>query len=210
LHSQRRNGYPKDIPTKMELEKSYSIIDVNSIAEIVRHPHYEDEEYENFLYYSDAEYPKKLIDERRPNENYMVKEYREKTYQPVFTEVFDRVLNSLSKIHRADGFFIKYPDQSQFTKIAKGESLEEYLEKEFKGKQSIMNYTFSTMLKQYIIDANGICLIWGKQPMNDDGTENDVEYIEPHPYIINTDKIIYFNEGESFVYKGEKPRDVFS
>lgn len=210
MHSQRRNGYPKDIPIKMELEKRYSIIDVNSISEIVRHPHKEDEEYENFLYYSDAEYPKKLIDERRPNENYMVKEYREKTYQPVFTEVFDRVLNSLSKIHRADGFFIKYPDQSQFTKIAKGETLEEYLEKEFKGKQSIMNYTFSTMLKQYIIDANGICLIWGSQPMNDDGTKNDVEYIEPHPYIINTDKIIYFNEGESFVYKGEKPREMYS
>lgn len=210
MHNQRRNGYQKDTPINMEFEKKYTIIDANSIAEIARHPDKEDEEYQNFKYYSDDVYPEKLIDERRPNENQMVKEYREKTYQPVFQEVFDRVLNTLSKIHRADDFFIKYPDQSQFTKIAKGESLEDYLERDFKGKQSIMNYTFSTMLKQYLIDANGICVIWGAQPINEDGTANETQYIEPHPYIINTDKIIYFNEGESFVYKGNKNREIYS
>jgi hypothetical protein len=98
----------------MELQKNYKIIDANAIAEIYKKPHKEDEEYENFRYYSDNEYPKKLIDERRPNEAQMVKEYREKTYQPVFQEVFDRVLASLNKIHRADGFFIKYPDQKEY------------------------------------------------------------------------------------------------
>ena len=210
MHSQRRNGYLKDIPIKMELQKNYKIIDANAIAEIYKKPHMEDEEYTNFKYYSDNEYPKKLIDERRPNEAQMVKEYREKTYQPVFQEVFDRVLASLNKIHRADGFFIKYPDQKEFTKIADGEKLPEYLETDFKGKQSIMNYTFSTLLKQYLIDANGICLIWGYQPITEEGNEDNTNYIEPHPYIINTDKIIYFSEGESFVYRGENSRELYS
>jgi hypothetical protein len=194
----------------MELEKNYKIIDANAIAEIYKKPHMEDEEYTNFKYYSDNEYPKKLIDERRPNEAQMVKEYREKTYQPVFQEVFDRVLASLNKIHRADGFFIKYPDQKEFTQIADGEKLPEYLETDFKGKQSIMNYTFSTLLKQYLIDANGICLIWGYQPITEEGNEDNTNYIEPHPYIINTDKIIYFSEGESFVYRGEHSRELYS
>ena len=64
----------------METENKYIIIDADIVADVARNPHIEDEEYVNFQYYSDGKYPRKLIDEVRPNEHLIVKEYRKKTY----------------------------------------------------------------------------------------------------------------------------------
>ena len=46
----------------METENKYIIIDADIVADVARNPHIEDEEYVNFQYYSDGEYPRKLID----------------------------------------------------------------------------------------------------------------------------------------------------
>ena len=56
----------------METENKYIIIDADIVADVARNPHIEDEEYVNFQYYSDGKYPRKLIDEVRPNEHLIV------------------------------------------------------------------------------------------------------------------------------------------
>jgi len=43
------------------MDKKFAIINAEIVSEIIRKPHIEAEEYENFLYYSDNEYPHKLI-----------------------------------------------------------------------------------------------------------------------------------------------------
>ena len=185
----------------METENKYTIIDANIVYDVSRKPHIEDEEYTNFLYYSDGEYPRKLIDEVRPNEHLIVKEYRKKTYEPVFSEVYDRVLNALNKIQRADGYFLKFP-QEPFSKIAKDEDLETYLTKNFTASKSLMNWAFQVGLKQYTIDANGVIIVWAEQ------TE-PTEYKKPKPYVINSSKIVYHYEGNSIIYKDDDDHNVY-
>ncbi len=185
------------------MDKKFEIIDAAIVAEIIRHPHYESEEYEQFKVYSDDDYPHKLIDENRPNEHDIVKEYRKKTYQPVFSEVFDRVLNSLNKIQRADGFMLKYPDQSEFSKISQDEKLDIYLTKHFTASKSLYNWTFQVGLKQNVIDVNGVVIVWN------DEVVSETEYTKPTPYIINSDRIIYSCEGKSVVYKDNHDKNVY-
>ena len=185
------------------MDKKFEIIDAAIVAEIIRHPDYESEEYEQFKVYSDDDYPHKLIDENRPNEHDIVKEYRKKTYQPVFSEVFDRVLNSLNKIQRADGFMLKYPDQSEFSKISQDEKLNIYLTKHFTASKSLFNWAFQVGLKQNVIDVNGVIIIWN------DEVVSETEYTKPTPYIINSDKIIYSYEGKSVVYKDDDDKNVY-
>lgn len=178
--------------------EKYPIITAEEVTLIAKKPEHEGaEEYENFLIYSDDKYPHKLIDENRPNEHDIVKEYRKKTYQPVFSEVFDRVLNSLNKISRSDGFYLKFPDQTQFSLINKNETLEVYLTEHFTASKSLFNWAFQVGLKQTVIDVNGVVIIWN-------GTEvTETEYSKPIPYIINSDRIIYSYEGKSIVYRDE-------
>ena len=185
------------------MDKKFTIIDAKIVTEIIKDPDYESEEYENFMIYSDDEYPHKLIDENRPNEHEIVKEYRKKTYQPVFSEVFDRVLNSLNKIQRADGFMLKFPDQSEFSKISKDEKLDVYLTKHFTASKSLFNWTFQVGLKQAVIDVNGVIILWNEEEVS------ETEYTKPTPYIINSDRIIYSYEGNSIVYKDDDDKNVY-
>jgi len=185
----------------MKSENKIIQFDAENIFEISRHGHVEDDEYRNFKYYSDSEYPEDLIDRQRPNEHEIVKRYRKETYQAVFSEVFDRVLNALNKIQRADGYYLKYPPNT-FPKIAKNEDLESYLTYHFTQSKSIMNWAFQVGLKQYIIDANAVCIVWSE------AAALPTEYRKPLPYIINTDKIIYHYEGNSIVYREEESENI--
>lgn len=185
----------------MEESKKYLRFDADIVSELSKQGNNDEaEEYENFLIYSDNEYPKHLINKQRPNEQANVKKYREETYEPVFSEVFMRVLNALNRIQRADGFYLKYPDQSQFTKIPDGEKLSDYLTKHFTASKSLMNWAFQVALKQYVIDANGVCVVWSEQ------TLTETEYYKPVPYIVNIDRIIYHYEGHSMMYKDEEEK----
>jgi len=191
----------------MDDSKKYEFIDANIVAEITRKIRKNDsevKEYLNFQIYSDNEYPKELIDKQRPNEQLEVKAYRKEIYQPVFSEVFDRVLNALGKIFRSDGFFLKYPNQADFTKIADDEKLDVYLTKRFTHSKSLMNWCAQVAMKQYIIDANGVCIIWANE------TEDATEYKQPQPYIVNVDRILYYFEGHSIIYRGEEQREWYS
>lgn len=191
----------------MDDSKKYDFIDANIVAEItrkIRKPDSEVKEYLNFQIYSDNEYPKELIDKQRPNEQLEVKAYRKEIYQPVFSEVFDRVLNALGKIFRSDGFFLKYPNQADFTKIADSEKLDVYLTNHFTHSKSLMNWCAQVAMKQYIIDANGVCIIWANE------TEDATEYKKPLPYIVNVDRILYYFEGHSIIYNGEERNEYYS
>lgn len=175
----------------MEIKEKFTEATPAVIQKIANKSDYyvSDKEYENFRYYSDNVYPKKLIDEQRPNEQKESKDYRALVYQPVFSETFNKVFQSLSKINRADGFFIKYPDMSSFTAIKEDERLDRYL-------HGLPKWLFNICLKQYLIDANAVCLIWA----NPD--EDNTKYAEPKPYIINTNLVMYFDD-DLLIYKAK-------
>lgn len=151
------------------------------------------EEYTNFSYYADDEYPAELIDKLRPNEHEVVRRYRRETYQPVFCEIFERILNSLQKIQRSDGFIAKYP-ANENPRITDDETLEYYLTHNFGTQKSLMRWCFNVALKQYVIGANSQCVVWAREP------ESPTEYRKPFAMIIPTDKIMKVVDGEMLIW----------
>lgn len=153
------------------------------------------EMYDRFRAHSEQWYPAKLIEERRPNEEIEVQEYRKKIYVAKTYPSFTRIVSSLGKIRRSSDWSIKYPDNAdQYTKIADEETLEKYCEEDFPGYTSITNWVFAVLLPKYLTDPNAVILT---MPTNRDPLPN--EYLKPVPYIFDSCNVIDFVEGETAI-----------
>lgn len=137
--------------------------------------------------HADGLYPECLIEERRPNEPMEVKDYRKKIWVAKTKPTFTKVYNSLQKIRRSADWSIKYPKEGEFPKIIEGEELETYMEKKFPFFGSFTNWTFNIMMRDYLIDANGVVLI---MPINPDKEETDYE--KPFPFIFQACDVLDF------------------
>lgn len=145
---------------------------------------------EEFCPHADGVYPKELIEERRPNEPLEVKEYRKKVWVPKTKPTFGRIVSSLSKIRRSADWSIGYPEL-EFTRIAEGEELSEYAEKNYPYFTSITNWVFAVLLKKYLTDPNAVCLV---RPINFQVGETD--YVQPYPFIFDSCNVVAYEEEE--------------
>ena len=84
-----------------------------------------DELYEALEIHIEGKYPFDLINERRPNESAEIKEYRYKIYQNVFKSTTTRILTSLGKAKKAEGFQVIFPVDE--TSTPEGEKLQRYV-----------------------------------------------------------------------------------
>lgn len=145
------------------------------------------EKADSIAIHANGDYPKELIEERRPHEPHEVLEYRKKIYVPITKPTFDKVESSLTKIRRASDWSIKYENKDEFKSIADGETLEDYCEKSFPYFQSVTNWVFSVLLKNYLVDPNSVILV---MPIE---TQIEVnEYLRPFPMIFNSWAVIDF------------------
>lgn len=148
-----------------------------------------------FAPHSDGVFPCDLIECRRPNEPVEVKDYRKEIWVPKTKPTFSRIVNSLSKIRRSPDWSIKYPAQSQFSKISEGETLEDYCEKNFPYFQSVTNWLFAVCLKPYLTDPNGVILV---MPLEFE--VQPTEYLRPYPFIFECcDVVEYEAEGHAIL-----------
>ena len=145
--------------------------------------------------HADGLIPTKLILERRPNENAATFEYRKKIYEPITEEPIGKVINSLSKIRRSQDWIIAYGGEVN-SRIASGESLEDYCENNFPSFQSITNWAFSELLMISLIDANSVCAVILKQL-----PQSKAEYVKPEIEIFTSEQIIDYIVGEYYVLK---------
>lgn len=145
--------------------------------------------------HADGLIPTKLILERRPNENAATFEYRKKIYEPITEEPIGKVINSLSKIRRSQDWIIAYGGEVN-SRIASGESLEDYCENNFPSFQSITNWAFSELLMISLIDANSVCAVILKQL-----PQSKAEYVKPEIEIFTSEQIIDYVIGEYYVLK---------
>jgi len=97
--------------------------------------------------HADGVMPKELIECRRPNEPLEVKEYREKIWIPKTKPPFTKVYNSLQKIRRSSDWNIAWP-KDEFPRIAEGEDLRDYTEKNYPFFTSMTNWVFQVVLRQ--------------------------------------------------------------
>lgn len=156
--------------------------------------------YDRLKVHADGEFPKTLIEERRPSESDVIKTYRQTIYAEVTKETISKIINALNVIRRSSDWSIKYNEESVNSKITEDETLESYCEKNFPFKfTSLTNWVFSELLKQYLIDANGFITILPINP-----TVENNEYLKPFPKIINIIDVMAHKPDEYFVFK-EQP-----
>lgn len=136
--------------------------------------------------HADGSYPECLIDERRPNEPEEVKAYRKKIWVPKTKPAFTRVYNSIQKIRRSSDWSIRYPNV-KLARINEKETLEEYCEKQYPYFTSITNWVFQAMLRKYLIDPNGVALVF---PLELQVAKN--EYIKPFPLLFGSCDVVDF------------------
>ena len=156
--------------------------------------------YDALRIHADGEYPTHLIDSTRPSESREIKRYRKETYQPHTKATVSKVVSSLYKIRRSQDWSITY-DKDEVAKInaPEGESLKDYCEDDFPYFRSITNWTFSVLLKNYLIDANAVIIV---VPLNTDKAPE--ELYKPFPFIFNSNDVIVYREGEYAVLRSQE------
>ena len=144
--------------------------------------------------HANGEYPKALIEERRPNEPLEVKEYREKIWVPTTKPTVAKVFASLNKIRRSSDWAIRYENIAEFTKIADEENIEAYTEKNFPYFTSLTNWAFSLLLRKYLIDPNAVVAVL---PLEWDVAEN--QHMRPFPFVFDSRDVIDYVQDDFVV-----------
>lgn len=155
--------------------------------------------YEALEVHIEGKYPFHLINERRPNESSEIKEYRYKIYQNVFKSTTTRILTSLSKARKAEGFTISWPTDN--TSIPDNEKLKRYATEEMPLINNVIDWGFETLMKMMLMDANAVCVVAPLETL----PEGAPEFLRPVPHIFDSDDVWYVNYLAGLVVlKGEK------
>lgn len=155
--------------------------------------------YKDLKLHADGEYPEELIDERRPSESSMIKEYRKKIFVPITEIPFNKVITSLSKIRKSPDYNVRYDMDILPPAIKLGETPKDYFEKNFPVYKSLTNWGFTIGLKNYLIDSNAIVLV-----MPNNFNIDETTYLTPVPIVFNSDRVIDYVDGVYAVLKSEE------
>lgn len=143
--------------------------------------------YAELRLHANGEKPLKLLEKQRPSEPREVMKYRLEIFEAITQETFSRILSSAGKIRRSPDWSIKFDPSKVPAKIVEKETPEQYFTYHFPKFQSITNWTFQVLLRQYLIDVNAVCVV---MPINPNVANN--EYLRPYPYIFNSDMVKEF------------------
>lgn len=150
----------------------------------------------------DGTTPDKLIDQYRPNESKVIKEYRVANHRAKTKGACNKILSSLSKIRRSQDWNIHYNEKELSASIKSDETLQQYLEKNYPKHGSLTNWMFSIGLKSYLIDPNAVVAVI---PTNLNGPKS--EYLTPEAFVFNSDKVVGYSEDEYCVLEGISETD---
>lgn len=141
--------------------------------------------------HADGEFPSELLDERRPNESDTIKEYRKKIFKSMTKAPFDKILNTLMRMRRAEDWKISYPVSPKV--ITEEETLQEYCEENFPKFNSVTEWMFQYGLKEMMIDPNAALVI---MPLS---IPKPNEYVKPFILLFKSKQILSYVEEESAI-----------
>lgn len=142
--------------------------------------------------------PERLINERRPSESEEIKNYRKQIYVPKTRNPISKVISSLEKIRRSQDWNIQYDESAFPASIADGETLSDYCEMKYPIYTSLTNWCFSELLRNYLLDANGIVAI-----VLDELPETNAEYVKPVAKFFSSEQIVSYDENNYIVLKSK-------
>ncbi len=152
--------------------------------------------YNVLLVHSDGVYPKDLLDIARPNEEGAYKEYRKNVYEPITKTYWGKILNTLSKIRRAEDFCIEIPDETNLQNQYK-----DYVTKNYPSFDSIENWFFSFGIKIKCNDPNGVLAII---PLDKKDPNDDTEVYRPFVFAFNSPQVLMFMDDFCILEDKEK------
>ena len=147
--------------------------------------------YNEMLIFSDGADAGELLRERRPSESEEIFKYREKIYVCITESTINRVIMSLNKIRKSNDWNIRYDANKVSSKLRDGETLQQYCEENYPFYSSITNWTFNICLKNYLVDANALCIV---MPLDVFISEN--EMLRPIGLIFNSTNILQYKQDD--------------
>lgn len=135
------------------------------------------QEWEDVTVHTQGKYPKKLIDERRPYEDEVIKDYRKKNWRAITKDAFNRALTNLQRILGKSQVSIEYP-----------EPLKEYLTSRVFAGTDFDGFFNRFVIRRMIDDANGV-LVWWPLEIPQPNIP-----IEPRPFMVLSKNIKHFND----------------
>jgi len=144
--------------------------------------------------HANGEYPGAIIDERRPNESDKIKDYRKLIWKAITKPYFSKVLTSLNKIRRSTEWSVLFDERFFPARIAESERLDNYLTYNFPKFESLTNWAFALLLREWGIDANAWIVV---APESD--PVNPSDYVKPYPFIFKSEQVIEPAEGDYLV-----------
>jgi hypothetical protein len=151
---------------------------------------------EKLKVHAEGRCPETLIKKRRPNESEQTFDYRKQIFIPRTQEAITKVINSLQKIRKSQDWNIQYYNDKVSKKIANGENLQDYCEKNYPGYTSITNWAFSELLQRSLLDANSVCAVVLKSL-----PEKANEYQKPEIEMFGSEQIISFVPNQYYLLK---------
>ncbi len=147
--------------------------------------------YKSLRVHADGEFPKEMIESRRPSETEEILEYRKATYKAITKLPVSKVISSFGKIRRSSDWTIDFPE-NRVARIVPEETLEEYCNNKLPGYGSVEQWLFGILLKQNLIDANAVVVVI---PIEEVTAET---YAKPVPILFNSDQVMQFDEASKY------------
>lgn len=171
------------------------------------HPYYKEtvEDYNEIRIHANGEFPKELIEERRPSEGQEIFDYRQKIWEPITKEDVGKVVTSLSKIRRSSDWSIAFNKENLPAQVTPEESLQTYTTEKYPEWTSLTNWFFSVFLKNYLMDANALVFVFPKKTVIEAN-----EYLEPIATIFNSDQVHEYVAGEYAIIKSKSEKANYS
>ena len=157
--------------------------------------------FDGFQYIDDkgteAENPyfKKLILNKRPSESDTIKNYRKEIYSDETIQTTKKVLNTLKKIPKAQDWSVNYKQTEVPARVPKGETLQDYCEKNYPVFGNLTNWVFDIHLRKNLIDPDGLAFILPKLDVQSN------EFLKPTVHYVGSDQVVEFIDGELAVIK---------
>lgn len=138
------------------------------------------------------DYPK-YLDDNRPNERKLHKEYRKKIYKNKWKHLPRRVSEALDYIHQADDFGITFPDLPEGAK--EETSLQNYTTKGFTADGDMKSWFFKNAIEAYLKDPNACvaCVLTELPEPGFDFFEKGL--YQPRPMLFPSENVIAHQKG---------------
>ncbi len=148
--------------------------------------------YLDMKVHADGEYPREIIEARRPSEPDHIKNYRKTIFAEITMPVFGKVMNSLMKIRKSHDWLIKFDPSKVPARINEQDTLQAYTEVKFPVYKSVTKWAFDVLLRELEVDSGAVCLVMPdltkSVPSN--------EYVNPMPVIFNSTRVLEFVEDD--------------